>query len=269
MASLNQQSKFLVNLAEPQRLSRSEQSMKSLAAWITSPHTSALNQCLQSPLSWEYYVPETLSKNCPTGSRIIDGIRLVTTTTTGSSKCSTQTRNVLEIQEWKAGVITPTHINDTVFLKDYGNCYVNGGIKVVRSKAQPWADLKKRILLKIQRHQRIDEILYSIIGDRVSIKAAQEVEHINSFNKFIVHHSSGRQIPIIVRARSFANYIEEIDRQYNIVWNQNAALNHQLSQFSRVGTMNKTFPILDRDGTPLKNAQGNTAFWHESQLLLP
>ena len=261
---LRTSSKFLLSLAEPQRITLSEQSAKSCAAWVTNPHTSSLISTMEDVHSWEYYVPETLSDNCKTGARIIDLIRHIST---GKTNTKQSNQDGLQIGEWKIGVVTASHVYTTVFLKNYGQCYLNGGVKTMRAHPNPWRDISKRLGLKINRHRVPAYIEYLIVGDRIAKTTLAEVNKINSYNPYIVHHSSGKKVRVRVRVQTQLQYFHELDNEYELAWNQDDDLARQVRDYSRIGTPNKTFPMLGDDGVQL--AKDGKALYYNERNLLP
>ena len=137
----------------------------------------------------------------------------------------------------------------------------------MRSHPQPWRDTVKRIKLQFKRHKCVDEITYVIIGDRIAKHTLAEVDLINSYNKYIVHHSSGKKVYIRVKVITAYRYFREIHAKYGIVWNQDADLARQLDTISDYRMADACFPILDDNGQQKISDRGRPMFWTEDQLL--
>ena len=222
-------SALLVKLGDPNRLSTCETSMVSLAQSITDPNMNYLINPVNSPVSRNHWVANVGSTNVKTGSRVLDGHKIISIPQTISSNTS---KKVLLIEEWKQKTLVPYHIHDTVFYKNYAECAINGGNKKARQKEVPLMDLLKNIKLKLTRTNKIDEVRYLFISDNLSIQAKDEIDKFNRFGKYIIQQSTGKQIPIIVRHLSLYQYIKNIDNNYGIHWSAISGLAKQLDQFS-------------------------------------
>ena len=223
------QSALLVKLGDPTRLSMCETSMVSLAQSITDPNMNYLINPANSPVSRNHWVANVGSTNVKTGSRALDGHKIISIPQTTSSNTY---KKVLLIEEWKQKTLVPYHIHDTVFYKNYAECVVNGGNKKARQKEVPFTDLLKNIKLKLGKANKIDEVRYLFVSDNLSIQAQEEITKFNSYGKYIVQQSTGKQIPVRIKYLSFYQYIKNIDNNYGIHWSAIEGLVKQLNQFS-------------------------------------
>lgn len=221
-------SALLSELKKPERLSQCESSMVSLANWILDPSTNCLITETAYPTSRNHFVANVGSADLKIGSRALDGFKIVSIT----DPVSNTSKNVLYIEEWKAMTLVPTHIYETVYLKDYANCVINGGIKKARQLEVPLTNWKGRIKLALKRCPKIDEIVYTFVSDNICIQAQREIKNYNKYKKYIVQLSNQKKIPVKLEATTLYSYIAAIDEAYTINWHVVSDLKSNLKTFS-------------------------------------
>lgn len=232
-------------LNNPNRITKKETYINSFLASLQDPNQNMLVKSINTPLISNYWVPETTSKECKTGSRELDGIRYIVKKQKNSSKASS-TRHIV-IYEYKIGVLTLEHITDTLYVKDYINCVINGTNKKVRSKDTPLRNLFKQIKCKLLRLPKVDEITVLMLADRISNQAAEYADKINKANKYVHRVSTGQNIPVNIMVRTYKDYILTLENKYGIQWNHTNNLNQQLLNMSDYPAIN-AFPKWDQNG---------------------
>lgn len=161
----------------------------------------------------------------------MDGLKKISI----KASASNTSKNIIIIQEAKKGTLVPFHIRDTVFLKDYANCYLNGNNKKARQLSIPLIDTVKKLKLKLSKTKAPDEIVYQFLTDNICVQAEQEIQDINSYKKYIIHQSSGTQVPIRVEYISYFSHIKQLHLKYGINWLVASDLTNTLEQFSTYG----------------------------------
>ena len=163
------------------------------------------------------------------------------------------------IFEYKVGVLTLEQVMDTIYLKDYINCIVNGTNNKVRSVAIPLRNIYKHIKTKLLRQPKLDKVTVIFLADRISIQAAQYINKINKANKYIYRASTGQQVSIKIAARTYKDYLILLDKNYIIQWNHLKSINKQIINFSKILPINQ-FPKWSEQGEQL-------GYWEEHELL--
>ena len=237
---MNSQNPSLVlpALNNPDRITKKEVYMNSLIASILDPNQNLLEIPLSSPLLSNYWVPETFSSKCKTGSRELDAIRYINNKQPGSRKSS----NIITIFEYKKGVVSTEHLIQTLYIKDYPNCVINGTNKSVRSSNNPLRNLYTKAQLALKRLSAVQEVVVVIMGDRISIEAANLAEEINKNKKYLYRASNKQQIPIRVVLRTYKDFMyNSIIKKHKLEWNHAKGINQQILNMSEYNKGSLTF----------------------------
>jgi len=163
------------------------------------------------------------------------------------------------IFEYKIGVLTLEHLMDTLYIKDYVNCVINGTNQKVRSNPSPARNLYKNIKCKLLRQPQIDQITLVMLSDRISKQADQYARKITAANKYVHRVSTGKNVPVKILLRTYKEYIVQLEQTYGIHWNHAKNLDSQIDNNSRI-VLPGQFPKLDHNGKYI-------GYWKDQDLL--
>lgn len=227
-------SELLPALNNPNRITKKESFMSSFLAGLQNPDQGKLKTYPKTPILSEFWIPETNTDCRKKNLRRLDGFKITTTTTENSLMKSSLVKKAT-IYEYKIGPLTVEDIINTLYIKNYPNCIINGTNKTCRSNPNSLKSLYNKIgnpKNALRRLPDIDVLNVALLSDRITLKAFEYIKKINETNPCIFRVSKNKQIKIVVTAITYKRYIEGLNNEFNIQWFHEKDINSEIENIS-------------------------------------
>lgn len=137
--------------------------------------------------------------------------------------------------EYKIGPITIEDIINTIYIKDYPNCIINGTNKNCRNNPNSLKSLYSKIgnpKNALKKLPDIDLLNVVLLGDRITLKAFELAKKINETNPYIYRVSKNKRINFIVSVMTYKRYIEGLNSKFHIQWFYENDINNEIENIS-------------------------------------
>lgn len=137
--------------------------------------------------------------------------------------------------EYKIGPITIEDIINTIYIKDYPNCIINGTNKNCRNNPNSLKSLYSKIgnpKNALKKLPDIDLLNVVLLGDRITLKAFELAKKINETNPYIYRVSKNKHINFIVSVMTYKRYIEGLNSKFHIQWFYENDINNEIENIS-------------------------------------
>lgn len=237
-------SQLLPALNDPNRITKKESLMNSFLAGLQNPEQGKLKIYPKTRILSEFWIPETNTNSCKTDLRRLDAFKYTQTKVKKTSK-EPSGSNTAVVYEYKIGPLTVDDIINTLYIKNYPNCIVNGTNKNCRNNPTSLKNLYNKIgnpKNALKKLPDIDLLTVVLLGDRITIDAAVYVSNINKTNPYIYRVSKNKKVEIKVVIRTYKQYIETLNKDYHIQWFYEKDIDNEilnLSNYNDTNSFNK------------------------------
>ena len=130
----------------------------------------------------------------------------------------------------------------TMYIKDYPNCVLNGTNKKVRASSNPLRDLYTKTQVALKRLNPVNEIVVVMLADRISTEASFTAHEINKNKKYLIRVSNKQQVPVRIVLRTYKEFIyNTILIEHGLHWNHTKNVNNKILNISDYSKGSLTF----------------------------